>query len=807
MNWDEETLERRRLAALERYQILDTLPEDEYDAITRLASQICQKPMAAITLLDERRAWMKSARGLPLRTLDREEAFCNYATNGEGQLLIIPDARQDARFAENPLTTGTPHVTFYAGAPLITPTGEALGSLCVMDQQPGQLGEEQQEMLQLLARQVISLLEKRRTNTQLIRHQVELVAANQLLQSVVDHTPAGLALFTPILDADGAIVDFRYTLTNAANAETTRTPVEAMVGRPLREVFPDIVHTDVFETMARVVQTGEPESIQQHYRIGSMDAHVEGAFRAVGDSVLFTFMDVTKLVCAQRKAEEALQVRDLFLANVSHELRTPLNSILGFSELLMDRIEATEEKGYVNNIRLAGRSLLQLINSLLDLAKLDSGQLEIEQAPTSLAEVLETVSSMMTVQAGQKGLQFITRTDSDLPAQVESDPLRLTQILLNLCGNAVKFTTQGRVELVARIQAQDVHTVTVGFQVTDTGIGIPADQLSRIFDRYTQSSASTSRHYGGTGLGLNIVRNLVSQMGGQISVESEPGNGTAMTVTLTFPRLAVPVIAPSRSAAEASVLPADLKVLVVEDNPFNQKLISVFLSGYGIEPQLVSNGLEALALLRKQVPDLILMDVQMPYLDGYQTTSHIRRTLQLEVPIIAITANAMASEQEACLKAGMNDYLSKPFGKAQLVAKLAQWGAQREAFRSPGPSMVETFHDRIQDQDLRESFLDNYGRMEVLCDAFLEEWPGQAKILASLLDTGQTEAFRQQAQGCRSQLYALAMHQAADTLLALEMRSDEPPGGETRLGFTGFIDLVEESLTALQTLLRSGRPS
>jgi len=664
-----------------------------------------------------------------------------------------------------------------------------------------------------LAGQVTNLLEQRRLNLILSDEQRKLQELNEelteqktMLQAVFDQTSAGLVLYEAVWE-DGLIVDFRFALTNQANAQTTHRSVAEMTGNNLLDLFPTTKEKGFYDQLVQVLTTGQPERFQQRYQGDSIDAYIDGTLLRLGERVLFTYADVTAMTRqnqaleqARQTAEEALELRDTFLANISHELRTPLTSILGFSELLAGQQPTETGESYVRHIQGAGQNLLRLINNLLDSVKLEYGQLVLEPVQTSLAEVMETVGSLVALQAGQKNLEFNLQVAPSLPVWVEADSVRLGQVLLNLCSNAVKFTERGQITLTVAAQRPSPSQLTVQFRVSDTGIGIPPDQQAQIFERFAQSSVTVSRRYGGTGLGLSIARGLVTQMGGTISLQSKPGQGTTVEVVLPF---TVPMAAAGENEPETEampLLPPDLTVLVVDDNPFNQKLAHVFLSAYGLQPQMAGNGLEALAAIRAKVPDVILLDIQMPLMDGYQTARHIRNTLQLPVPIIAVTANTLTSERDSCLQAGMNDHLSKPYTKAQLGAKIGKWSAYRRNL-APLPT-DQRFRSRIHAAHLRNSFASVYDLMGELLASFGEEWPEKLKFLSSLLESGEFAAFRSAGQSFRSSLYAMGMYQAAERLQQLEEQLEVLSSYDLDLRFNWFIDLVEESITGLGVILR-----
>ncbi|WP_240543809.1 response regulator [Spirosoma foliorum] len=377
---------------------------------------------------------------------------------------------------------------------------------------------------------------------------------------------------------------------------------------------------------------------------------------------------------AKKLAEKAAKIKEDFLANMSHEIRTPLNAMLGFSELLEGTVLNQDQQEFIGLIRTAGKNLLTIVNDILDISKLEAGMIKLESIPFSIPMLTGSIWSMCQASATDKGLQLIVKADPELPPVLLGDPTRLTQILLNLLNNAIKFTKQGSVTLHVELGRQaSTESVRARFIVQDTGIGIAPTVLPTIFDRFQQAEDFTTRYYGGTGLGLSIVKALVELQGGSVAVTSTPGEGSQFIVEIPYLIAKEQMSVNPQPVSTTTPIGENVRVLVVEDNLMNQKLALQVLKRLGYEAQVAGDGQQALDLLKENTVDIILMDLQMPVMDGYETTRQIRSRLNSAVPIIAMTAHALPSEQEECLKVGMNDFLPKPFQLHELQTLLRNY--------------------------------------------------------------------------------------------------------------------------------------
>ena len=517
---------------------------------------------------------------------------------------------------------------------------------------------------------------------QLLGAFITQTSTQRTLRALFDQSPDALL----VVNSDGVV-----TIANA-RAHALFGNVH---GHPLSAVLPE---ADRWRTANRLdTPNAVHEGMATHLDGTTFEAEFTVA-RASGlqaSSDIVSVRDLTerrKHLAAERQlaemelaveyANQANRAKSQFLAHMSHEIRTPMNAIIGMSYLCLQEELNEQAHGYVTRVHRSAKDLLAVINDILDFSKIDAGKVELEQRPFALQATFDQVDSICGHLAREKALRFTMRIDEAVPPLVTGDALRLGQILLNLAGNAVKFTDRGGVEVdvlrAASAPALDDDSVVLEFRVRDTGIGLTDAQIRTLFQPFSQADSSNTRRHGGTGLGLAIAKQLTELMGGRIWVESAIGQGSlfAFTATFTAANIEEPAkpVADTMDVTEARNRLAGARILVAEDNPFNQVVIRKLLARAGVVVTMCDNGRLALDALEQAPFDLVLMDVQMPEMDGYAATRRIRATPALrDLRIIAMTANAMAEDRRLCAEAGMNDFETKPIDPDRLYVTLAKW--------------------------------------------------------------------------------------------------------------------------------------
>ncbi|HEX4325989.1 MAG TPA: ATP-binding protein, partial [Burkholderiales bacterium] len=549
-----------RLATLQRYGIVDTAAEKSFDDIVALASHICGTPISLLSLVDDSRQWFKARKGLSVSETPREVAFCSHALERGGEPLVVPNALDDRRFADNPLVTGAPNIRFYAGAPLVAPNGHALGTLCVIDTRPRQLEPSQLDALSALSRQAIAQLELR-------------------------------------------------------------------------------------------CQTRELEA-----HIGQLNVAHEELNRA-------------KLV-----AEAATATKSQFVANMSHEIRTPLNAVIGYAQLLTSDDQTAALPAhiveYLRTIERGGKTVSDIINNLLQLSKIEAGKIERFEEDVPLRAFFQELYELQLAEASKRGVLWRFEPGAGLNSTVRLERTKAAQIVLNLSGNALKFTPAGKSAVLAAGREGE----TLKIELRDEGIGIAPERQAAVFQPFEQAELSTTRTYGGTGLGLTIVRSLAELLGGSVSLESAVGHGSTFRVQLPAPLATNSKVSPvTEPVPELKFLPGT-RVVLAEDDPVSQKLMNLILGKLGLEVHIAADGRRAVELVKEVKPDLVLMDMHMPEMDGLEAIRILREDPAApHPPMVILSANVFSDQQSGDLaRQGVAEFLTKPVNRVQLQAVLAR---------------------------------------------------------------------------------------------------------------------------------------
>jgi signal transduction histidine kinase len=658
--------EQSRLQALLGYRVLDTPADPAFDRLTALASDLFDAPIALVSLVDDERQWFKSRVGLDECETPRDQAFCAHAIKLDpGAVMVVEDATQDPRFLDNPLVTGAPGIRFYAGAVLTSADGHNLGTLCVIDTKarPEGLSHREANRLRALAQVVIDELELARTT----RKSVEKRRLLSLAEAV-----SGVGHWRHVIKTGEVRWSDEVYRIHGVTRETFDPAFNAAV-----EFYGPEERATLDALILSALATGEGYDFEMNLRRADGETRVV-VCRAVCEldengaveAMFGVFQDVTEHVDALRAAQTATVAKAEFLANISHELRTPLTSILGFSNLLKQSDGlASDERRYADRIQTASQALLSVINDILDVSKLEAGGVELDPRPFDVMQLAREAMELIEPQAQAKGLT-LKITGGGLDGLLVGDGPRLRQVMLNFLSNAAKFTARGAITLDARGEPDGQGGVRLAVCVTDTGIGFAPEQAERLFERFVQADGSTTRDYGGTGLGLTISQRLIEMMDGDIGAIGRPGQGATFWFTVPLNLASGGAAIPAHEASRPRLVSA--RVLLADDAAANRELVGGVLTQLGLDVESVEDGAAAVHAVSRGDFDLVLMDIHMPGMDGLAATRAIRAMggRFADLPILALTANVEPCHLKLYAEAGLDGHIAKPIDFGALVSEL-----------------------------------------------------------------------------------------------------------------------------------------
>jgi PAS domain S-box-containing protein len=581
---------------------------------------------------------------------------------------------------------------------------------------------------------------------------------------------------------------------------------EALAGRRLTDCSANPLIERLIALGRRLRDGGLERPLVEHLGLGATEVMLRIRFVALDGhprALVTTAVDVTELARARRAAEQASAAKGQFLANMSHEIRTPLNGVIGITEVALRSDPPQRLREQLEMIQASGESLMTLVNDVLDFSRAEAGRIELRPEPFAPRALLGQTVSALKVDAAAAGLELQLQLADDIPERVVGDPGRLRQVLVNLLGNAVKFTPSGWVRLAVAVRHHDDAAVKLRFEVADSGIGIAADQQAAIFEAFTQIDASPTRRHGGAGLGLAISARLVELMGGRLRLDSRPGRGARFWFELVLGR-AASRRGPDRAAAEPRpatdhVAPAErpLRVLLAEDNPINQRVATSMLEQRGHAVEVVADGRAALAAVLRGGCDVVLMDVQMPELDGFEATRRIRRARPAdEGPrIVAMTAHALQGDRQRCLDAGMDAYLAKPFSASALYAAVERSAGPAAAGTDPAAATAPVL-DR---EALEARTRGDRGLAAELVDIFRASTPELVAQMRAGLDADDATGVVRAAHSLKGAAAMLA----AEGVRAAAYRLEMVARGESLSGAAEALTALEDSLERLQPELNA----
>ncbi|MEM8987809.1 MAG: ATP-binding protein [Pseudomonadota bacterium] len=682
--------EQERLEALRSLKLLDTAPEEAFDALTRCAADGADAPIALVSLVDEDRQWFKSKVGLDACETPRKYAFCAHAILND-TTLVVDDSEADPRFCDNPLVVNAPFVKAYAGAPIKDRDGAPLGTLCVIDNAPRTWSRAQISQLENLAHAVSAVIALRQDRNDVAQDAAALATSLEEMQALVDEIGALSGVGGWSLNLENSTVAWSDETRKihdvdddyVPNLETALNFYEPEAREEVSAVIDNALKTGTGWDFTLPIRTAKGQKIWVR-AVGRTILENGRARKVVG-----SFQDVTlqtarelELQSARDAAQQASTAKTAFLANMSHEIRTPLNGVLALIDVLRKGHLSDEQRQILGIMKSSGDTLIRILTDFLDVSKAEAGKMDLIEQEFDLERIIHAAAYTHSGAAANKDILFSTQVDDAAKGCWRGDPVRISQIVSNLVSNAVKFTKAGSVCVNASAHDGDKGEPQIVIRISDTGIGFDEATAERIFEKFEQADETITREFGGTGLGLAICRSLARRMGGDVTATSTPGAGSVFTVVIPLAKVSqqdcaaagLPCMPAEEEAdcasAEPSAFPRRLTILLAEDHIVNQQVTQFALSDIPHTLTIVADGEHAIEAARKTAFDVILMDMEMPNTDGIAATRAIRarerKTGAPAVPILMLSAHAHDEHRKRAQAAGCDGYIVKPAAPAKL---------------------------------------------------------------------------------------------------------------------------------------------
>ena len=653
--------ELMRLEKLYSYNILNMEPEDGFDNLTKLAASILAVPVCQITLMDANWQTFISNVGTNMKGNYREIAFCKYCVVQEN-ILEIEDATKDERFSQNPLVINKPNLRYYIGAPLMDKDGYIIGTVCGYDIKPRQMSDSQKIALKQITSTVMRLIHLRKVDLNQNKYKGIVNLSQDLLCT---------------LSKDGFLTEF-----NPAICEILDATREELLSRE----FSQWVHPEDIDSYIKLFHNFDQVHTGLIFRLKKSDGEFitiewSSYFSIELNIIVLSGHDISEVLSRQSelqesimRANEAVQMKDQFLSDMSHEIRTPLASIVGFNELLTTSNLSTEQKSYADAVNIAAESLINIVNEVLDVYKFTNHEVTLDPSSEDLYSILNKVKKLYALKAASKNIALELDFDEQIPNSLNIDRTRLIQIISSLTSNAIKFTRKGSVTISAKLVSKLNNLAIVEFSVNDTGIGINQSHQDAIFECSKQSNEATWKQYGGTGLGLNIVKLLVELHNSNLVLKSIPNKGTTFSFEVTFSLSDLKTVIKASSKTALLNIPSlnGIQVLLAEDNKHLQILCKTFIERNEGVIHIVSNGQEAIKYLTQHTVDVVLLDMQMPLINGIQVAKYIRNELNLNCPVIVCSANLLDLNYTPEDLKYLDEFIPKPYTEFRLITEILQ---------------------------------------------------------------------------------------------------------------------------------------